>query len=465
MIEVRGLVHRLSWSGLRPDELLLDNIDLTLAPGETVLLHGRNGSGKTTLAQYMAGLLIPAEGSVSVDGLQTHKIEQLREVRRRVGLLFQDSQEQIVAQTLLEDVAFGLENLAYPPEEIYRKSWAALVKVGLHEKAHRTLATLTPAERQRLALAGLLAMEPKYFILDEPDTAADRRGLELLIALMRELTAAGRGILIISHKEFWCERVDRVLLLEQGKITTGRIAPQAIRTPKTHKRETAKEFVLEAEDVRFAPDTNSKPTIEHFSARVRAGELIVLTGPTDSGKSTLVELLAGLVEPSAGRVLWNGKPLHALPAATRVRCVGPVFQEARHQLLGESVRAEIELGLKVQDVKGEESQQRARWACEAVGLDWQRYKDQPSNLLSGGEQARLALAAMIALDPQMLILDETTSALDPHGQAQLISLLNDLHQAGTTILLVTSDELPPLGHRLWKLEEGRLVYDGPLLQC
>jgi energy-coupling factor transporter ATP-binding protein EcfA2 len=191
------------------------------------------------------------------------------------------------------------------------------------------------------------------------------------------------------------------------------------------------------------------------------GEFIVVTGPEGSGKSTLVELLAGLSEPTSGYALWNGTPLSRLRSSERVRCVGLVYQEVQQQLLGESVAEEIKLGLEARNLGHAQSEQRARWTCEAVGLDWELMKERPSHLLSGGEQARLAIAAVVALEPQVLILDETLSSLDPAGQAEVLSLLRELHAGGTAVLLVASEDYSRTGTRLWKLDRGRLIYDGP----
>ncbi len=472
MIAVHGLVHRLSSFGSHPNaanDVLLNGVDLTLERGETVLLMGRNGSGKTTLARYMAGLLIPREGTVHIDELQTHHSEELHEVRRRVGLLFQESQEQIIAQTLIEDVAFGLENLALPPEEIERRAALSLGAVGLEAKAQHTIEVLTPAERQRLALAGLLAMERDYFILDEPDRTADPVGLELLVSLLHKLRLDNKGVLIISHKEFWRQYVDRVIVLDQGKTRPGDGAAQMwmpqLRWPsravQIFRTRSGKKFQLTAENLDFVYAEGDKPALERFSAQVTEGEFIVVTGPEGSGKSTLVELLAGLSEPTSGYALWNGTPLSRLRSSERVRCVGLVYQEAQQQLLGESVAEEIKLGLQAQNLDHAQSEQRARWACEAVGLDWELMKERPSHLLSGGEQARLAIAAVVALDPQVLILDETLSSLDPAGQTEILSLLRELHAGGTAVLLVTSEDRSRTGTRLWKLDRGRLIYDGP----
>ncbi|MCX8103053.1 MAG: ATP-binding cassette domain-containing protein [Candidatus Bipolaricaulota bacterium] len=462
---MRGLVHHLFSFGSRRD-VLLNGVDLTLEQGEIVLLMGRNGSGKTTLARYLAGLLIPKEGTVTVDGVRTD--QDPRAIRRRVGLLFQESHEQIIAQTPLEDVAFGLENLALSPEDMQGRAMQALERVGLREKALCTIESLTPAERQRVALAGVLAMEPTYYILDEPDRTADRDGLALLLALVRELRTANKGVLIISHKEFWREHVDRVVHLEHGKATengfTGSrgqgFEGSATREPANWRtRKPPSGFHLRAQALSF--HYNSVPALGDVSAAVTAGEFIVITGPEGSGKTTLVELLAGLTQPSSGCVLWNDTPIHALTARERVRCVGLVFQEPYQQLLGENVQEEILLGLSAQGISPRESEQRARWACEAVGLDWDRFSRQPSHRLSGGEQARLALAAMLALHPSVLILDETLSALDPAGQSELLALLQALHAHGMTVILVTPEVVPHLESRLWVLEGGQLVYDGP----
>ncbi len=465
MITVRGLVHRLSLSGLRP-RVLLDHIDLAVERGEVVLLMGRNGSGKTTLARYMAGLLIPQEGTVTVDGIRT--TQDPREIRRRVGLLFQESYEQLIAQTPLEDVAFGLENIALPPSQIQRRAWQALERVSLTKKAHWPIEMLTPAERQRVALAGVLAMNPDYYILDEPDRTANHEGLALLLALVQELRAEQKGVLIISHKEFWHEHVDRVVYLEHGKATEKELVglrAQQIEGSRTRELanvracEPSSPFHVRARDLSFSYDATL--VLRGFSAEIIPGEFIVITGPAGSGKTTLVELLAGLAQPTSGCVLWNDIPIHMLRARERVRCVGLVFQEPYQQFLGENVHEELLLGLMAQGISFKEGEHRARWACQAIGLDWELIKEQPSHRLSGGEQARLAVAAMLALRPHILILDETLAALDHQGQAELLTLLQELCAQGMTVLVVTSESIPNLGSRLWVLEGGQLLYDGP----
>ncbi|MCS6902860.1 MAG: energy-coupling factor ABC transporter ATP-binding protein, partial [Candidatus Bipolaricaulota bacterium] len=415
--------------------------------------------------RYLAGLLIPTEGSVTVDGFDTRDLAHLREVRRRVGLLFQESHAHLVAQTPLEEVAFGLENLALPPDEIERRSRAALERVGLESYATHTVEALIPAERQRLALAGLLALKPRYFIFDEPDIAADDQLLHELILLFKELRAEGHGILLISHREFGERFYDRALRLEQGRLSVversavhefaGSRVESALEPPSFRDRERS--FGLEARNLSFAYEGASKFVLRDLSCSVGAGEFIVLQGRAGSGRSTLVQLLAGLEEPTRGEVLVNGRPIRALRASERVRWVGLVFQEPEQQLLGESVAGELELGLEAQNLSALEREARARWACESVGLDWETLRTRSAQTLSGGEQARLAIAAILALDPQMLILDETLYALDPDGQRQILTMLQKQHAQGKTILLVVSSVFDVWAARVWVFLVGKLI--------
>lgn len=196
---------------------VLRGISCTLQEGELVVLLGRNGSGKSTLAKHCNGLLLPKRGSVFVDGMDTRDASVLWEIRRRVGLVFQNPDNQLVATTVEEDVAFGPENLGLPPTEIRRRVDEALEKVGMIEYKKREPHTLSGGQKQRVAIAGVLAMRPKYLVLDEATAMLDPEGRAELLQLLQELRKEV-GILHITHNVEEALLADRVLIIDDGKI-------------------------------------------------------------------------------------------------------------------------------------------------------------------------------------------------------------------------------------------------------
>lgn len=196
---------------------VLRGISWTLHKGEFVVLLGRNGSGKSTLAKHCNGLLLPKKGSVFVDGMDTKDPSVLWEVRRRVGLVFQNPDNQLVATTVEEDVAFGPENLGLPPEEIRKRVDEALERVGMAEYKKREPHTLSGGQKQRVAIAGVLAMRPKYLVLDEATAMLDPEGRQELLQLLQELRQEV-GILHITHNVEEALLADRVLIIDEGRI-------------------------------------------------------------------------------------------------------------------------------------------------------------------------------------------------------------------------------------------------------
>ncbi len=207
------------WYGEEEAEAVpvLRGVSCTLREGEFVVLLGRNGSGKSTLAKHCNGLLLPKRGSVSVDGMDTRDPSVLWEIRRRVGLVFQNPDNQLVATTVEEDVAFGPENLGLPPEEIRRRVDEALEKVGMGEYKKREPHTLSGGQKQRVAIAGVLAMRPRYLVLDEATAMLDPEGREELLQLLQGLRKEV-GILHITHNVEEALLADRVLVIDDGRI-------------------------------------------------------------------------------------------------------------------------------------------------------------------------------------------------------------------------------------------------------
>ncbi|HDH63470.1 MAG TPA: energy-coupling factor transporter ATPase [Firmicutes bacterium] len=215
MIEFKNV----SFSYLSPERIdVLKNVNLKIDKGEFVSIIGRNGSGKSTLARLISVLLLPSEGEVFVDGMNTREEENLYKIRRKVGMVFQNPDNQIVSQIVEEDVAFGLENLNFPPDKIREKVDEVLKEVGLYEFKNFPPHFLSGGQKQKLAIAGVLVMEPEYLVLDEPTSLLDPRGRRDVINLILKLHKKGITIVLITHRMEEASMSQRVIVLNDGRI-------------------------------------------------------------------------------------------------------------------------------------------------------------------------------------------------------------------------------------------------------
>jgi biotin transport system ATP-binding protein len=214
MIRVENLSYRYD----REEDDVLAGVDLTFAEGAHTALIGPNGSGKTTLIKHLNALLFPASGTVEVDGMKTTDARCVREIRRRVGMVFQNPDSQIVGMTVEEDVAFGPGNLAFPPAEIRRRVDDCLRMVGMTGFEKRTPHTLSGGEKRLLSIAGVLAMDPRYIALDEPTAYLDPAGKQRVLAIIERLHREGMAIIHIAHDMRDVAGADRIVVMEAGRI-------------------------------------------------------------------------------------------------------------------------------------------------------------------------------------------------------------------------------------------------------
>lgn len=467
-------VRRVTWRPMGRREPVLRDLDLTLRAGERVLLVGPSGSGKSTLLRALAGLLLTIdsgelEGTVRLDGAAPG------ERPGAVGLVLQEPGSGTVSATIGRDVAFGLENIALPPEEMPPLVERSLAQVGLgHLPLDTPTHALSGGQTQRLALAGALALQPSLLLLDEPtamlDDATATEVQEAVIA-----AGEGRTTVLVEHRIGpWVELVDRMivvgrdgriqhdgdpssLLREHGEALAadgiwvpGVEAPQplAIDLGPLSRPVTAETALVTAGPVEGQPllverqrhrlDGSSETTTAlqtHETLTATSGRATALVGPSGGGKSTWLATTAGLVPPSSGKVVTHdGRDVAEVPAEDVARLLGWVPQWSSSALLARSVLDEVMLTGRT---LGEEDEERARHLLEALGLAHLERADPQT--LSGGEQRRLAVAAALAHGPGAVLADEPTVGQDRGTWAAVVGLLLAHRERGGSVVAATHD--------------------------
>ena len=448
----RGVVLFAQDFGLRYEEAseaALDGLSFGLPPGSLTLLSGPSGSGKSSLLRALCGLVPRTTGGWSwgelrVDGVDP-RVAGPAAMGRRLGLVPGDPELGFVADRVAEEVAFALEQAGLPRPRIAERVAEALAAVGLLDQAWRSLDSLSGGQRQRLAIAAALALAPEALVLDEPTSQLDDAAAERVLRLLRAMADAGRTVLLSEH------RLDRVLGFVDGRIDLGPgggaaggpSSPAADSGPMPSAPPIAApgEALLTLVDVGFSH--GSRPVLADVRLTLRAGELVALTGPSAVGKTTLLRLAAGLLTPSSGAVrreagLSGPRALTWLP------------QDPAQLLLAETAREELAITLRAHGLAPVGRHDPDAWLAR-LGLS--HLAERHPRDLSTGERQRLALAALLVMDPRLLLLDEPSRGLDDGNLARLVSILQDLVAEGRTVLLATHDgRLLPAVHRILRLE-------------
>jgi biotin transport system ATP-binding protein/energy-coupling factor transport system ATP-binding protein len=214
MIKIENLVHRYDGE----NATALRGINLEIKEGEYVAVIGPVGCGKTTLIKHLNALLVPTEGNVWVDGMNTRNANVVGEIRRRVGMVFQNPDNQIIGMTVEEDVAFGPGNLRLPPGEIRQRVIGALEAVGMRRYAQRYPHTLSGGEKRLVTLADILAMNPRYIALDEPTSSLDPSTKKAVLSLLKRLNGQGIAMIHVTHNMDEITGADRIIVMEGGRI-------------------------------------------------------------------------------------------------------------------------------------------------------------------------------------------------------------------------------------------------------
>jgi len=500
----------------------LTGVDLEVERGGFVAIIGHNGSGKSTFAKHINALLEPDSGSVIVDGMDTADEKNVWDIRAKAGMVFQNPDNQLVATIVEEDVAFGPENIGVPPEEIRKRVDEALKIVDMTEYAERAPHMLSGGQKQRVAIAGVLAMQPDIIVFDEPTAMLDPEGRDEVMDKVKMLGEQGKTIVFITHYMEEALEAENVAVMTGGQVVkigaprevftdlpaleeAGLMPPPHIslyhrlknkgidigqcpltvdeladgiaekladrkpgETPSIKRSEKKTQggtaVSLKNLSYTYMPGTPFEAkAVDDISIDIGKSEFLGIIGHTGSGKTTLISLLAGLLKPMEGAVEIGGEDIGEKRYDRKKlrRHVGVVFQYPEHQLFEETVYKDIAFGPGKIGVSEAETARRVRHAMELMELDFEAMKDLSPFELSGGQKRRVAIAGVLAMQPEVLILDEPVAGLDPQGRTHLMNLINHLNDEGATIIMITHsmDDLAENARRVLVLENGRLVMD------
>ncbi len=436
------VIENLSFQYRTRPEPAIENISFELKPGEMLLIAGSSGCGKTTLARCINGLIPRSyrgkrEGKVLLHGKDVNEM-QIADMAQIVGTLLQDPERQIVASNVFNEVAFGPENLGLPNAEIMVRVEAAMKRLKIDHLRDRQTFNLSGGEKQKVALAGLLAMNPSILLLDEPLASLDPASAYEALEAFRSLADEGKTVILIEHRveDAIAARPDRLLYMEAGQVKY--LGPIDDLPTKINHREVklpaewvVKRVLQSGEKIAkpdFAPNTikgdplvvfenvdfrysDETPLIlQNVNLTVRHGDLIAVLGPNGAGKSTLVKHAIGLLKPTAGRVLIDGKDTRSMSIAQIARILGYVFQSPTHMLYAPTVREELEFGPKNLDFKKDVMEKAVADSLSTVNL--KGLEEYPPLGLSFGQQKRTTIAAVLAMRSQIIIMDEPTAGQD-----------------------------------------------------
>ena len=444
----------------------LSGVDLDIAPGERVLVLGPSGSGKSTLMGGLAGLLGGAEegeasGSLTVDGVAP------ADARGRVGLLMQDPEAQVVLARVGDDVAFGMENVGVPREEIWPRVKEALSAVGLDVPLDHSTTELSGGQKQRLAMASILAMGPGLLLLDEPTANLDPSG----VAEVRDVVASvvehtGATLVVVEHRvDVWASLVDRVIVVADGRLAAdgplrqvleeqgealrergiwlpgGDVAAEVGPAPESAPASSEAAPIARVTDLTIGYDQDA-PVRSGINLTLERGVSTCIVGANGAGKSTFALTLAGLLKPIAGTVEvetsdgTHGDP-HEWSSKQLLGRMSMVFQEPEYQFLASTVAEELAIGPRAAGMSEEEIMPLVEEHMEALGLATLARANPMT--LSGGEKRRLSVATALVSAPELLILDEPTFGQDRGTWLGLVRLLRAALARGVTLVSITHD--------------------------
>jgi energy-coupling factor transport system ATP-binding protein len=467
MIELRNF----SYTYGTADIPTLKNINLDVKKGELLLVTGHSAAGKTTLALAMAGILHhelggKIEGSLSFKNRDIKSFDGMKELSRHIGMVFDDAESQLIFTTVEEEILSGLENRGHPEKELQQRLNGVMELCEISHLKQRAPHTLSGGQKQKVALAATLGLDTEVLILDEATAELDTLAVRKVFSVLKKLKEAGKTIIIVDHNiDDFLEIGDRVVLLEKGEI-------KAIKSPADFAAFTedselsGREYPCSQKEgqpvisvKKLTQRYGEFTALDNLDLAIYPGELVAILGENGSGKTTLVKHFNGLLRPYAGDVAVKGLDTSRVPINELVKYTGLVFQNPDNMLFEDTVEAEIAFGLNNIGITGSQAEEAIAHSLELVNLKGKE-KVFPRHL-SRGERQRLAVACVIAMKPELIVLDEPTTGLDAEESDRMMQLLKRLQQEGHTIVMVTHNMQIVKNHaeRVVRMESGKIVED------
>ena len=480
MVVISGIIEFRNVSYSKNNNMILENISFSLKKNKYNVIIGKNGSGKSTILKLIVGLEKISGGQIFIDNEElVYKRDELYKIRKKTGIVFQESNEYIIGETVAESLIFGMENNRIPLEKMKENMTKYVKLFQLENIIDKKTVNLSGGEKQKVALAGAVITEPEIILLDEVTEMWDKATKDKMNGIIEEFLKDGKTVVSVTHNPEEIKRSDNIVFItEEGKIVTGKseevnkIIEEKENTEINHEvisqySADLTKISLKEEEIKVKIKNISyyyekeRKIIDSFSVNIPKDSITAITGKSGTGKTTLIEIISGLAflgENFSGEIEYNFRNENKEKEDEKLllykniserelyeirKRIGIVFQNTGEQFFSGTVLEELEYNImkkhKIKNRKSKELSDRINEIAEMFGYD-EKFLMKSPFVISGGEKKMLGLALAICLEPEILLLDEPTGALDYNMTVKFMKIVEKMKKNGTTVILVTHDE-------------------------
>ena len=480
MFVISGIIEFRNVNYSKNNNMIMENISFSLKKNKYNVIIGKNGSGKSTILKLIVGLEKISGGKIFIDNEElVYKRDELYKIRKKTGIVFQESNEYIIGETVAESLIFGMENNRIPLEKMKENMTKYVKLFQLENIIDKKTVNLSGGEKQKVALAGAVITEPEIILLDEVTEMWDKATKDKMNGIIEEFLKDGKTVVSVTHNPEEIKRSDNIVFItEEGKIVTGKseevnkIIEEKENTEINHEVISEysadltkmslkeEEIKVKIKDISYYYEKERK-IIDSFSVNIPKDSITAITGKSGTGKTTLIEIISGLAflgENFSGEIGYNFRNENKEKEDEKLllykniserelyeirKRMGIVFQNTGEQFFSGTVLEELEYNItkkyKIKNRKSKELNDKIKEIAELFGYD-EKFLMKSPFVLSGGEKKMLGLALAVCLEPEILILDEPTGALDYNMTIKFMQIVEKTKKNGTTVILVTHDE-------------------------